>query len=276
MLHYLYRITNEVNGKVYIGQSQNPGHRWSNHKYFARYPEKTNQYIHKAMAKHGVENFTLEVIASCQTHEDADDTEIYLIQQYGSLSSKCGYNLHSGGAVHSGFKFSEETKRMMSEHWHVWHTPESIEKVAEATRNRIVSNETRAKQSASMKGKQNRLGQHPADLEKTHRLQAIQAHFAETLGDTQCSVPNCSETSRVGNRFVAGKRYCNLHGQRLMKTGTTEALRRVAHNKTIFTDEQLNHIAADARSCVLIAHEFGVGAGVIQRLRASLKRKAYP
>jgi GIY-YIG catalytic domain. len=66
-MHYLYRITNQLNGKVYIGQSNNK-RRWSQHKYFAKHPEQTGQYIHNAMAKYGVENFIFEVIATCKTH----------------------------------------------------------------------------------------------------------------------------------------------------------------------------------------------------------------
>ena len=96
-MHYLYRIANTLNNKVYIGQSNKETERWRQHKYFARNPEITGQYIHRAMAKHGIDNFTYEVIATCQTQENADELEIILIKQYDSCNKEFGYNVAPGG-----------------------------------------------------------------------------------------------------------------------------------------------------------------------------------
>ena len=95
-MHYLYKITNTLNGKVYIGQSSKETERWRQHKYFAR-QAKPLQYIHLAMAKHSVENFIYEVIAMCKTIEDANETETQLIIQYDSRNKKYGYNVSPGG-----------------------------------------------------------------------------------------------------------------------------------------------------------------------------------
>lgn len=95
-MHYLYRITNTLNYKVYIGQTINEKRRWQAHSSYAKQNEPI-QYIHRAMKKYGVENFIYEVIAQCLTQEDADETEILLIQQYNSQNKEHGYNVAPGG-----------------------------------------------------------------------------------------------------------------------------------------------------------------------------------
>ena len=113
-MHYLYTITNQQNGKVYVGQSIDEKGRWKQHKYFAKNPEKSGQYIHRAMAKHGIEHFSFEVIALCVSQADADYTEDQLINQYDSRNKEKGYNLKSGGST--GL-MSEESKAKIREWW---------------------------------------------------------------------------------------------------------------------------------------------------------------
>lgn len=96
-MFYLYRITNIINNKVYIGQSNKEKDRWRQHKYFGKNPEKTGQYIHRAMAKYGIDNFIYEVIAVCTTEEYANELETILIAQYNSRDKQYGYNLAPGG-----------------------------------------------------------------------------------------------------------------------------------------------------------------------------------
>jgi group I intron endonuclease len=107
--HYLYRITNNLNGKVYIGQSINPKSRWSAHLNSAA-SIKPIQKVHQAMRRNGISNFIFEVIGtiilpcSClpnfkgQCQDDANDLETLLVSQYDSyiLNGK-GYNATLGG-----------------------------------------------------------------------------------------------------------------------------------------------------------------------------------
>lgn len=140
--HYLYRITNNKNGKVYIGQSVDPNRRWNTHRKNSVFPKYT---IHHAMKKYGIDNFTFEVISSgilscsCVSGKsgpcraDANILEVLLISQYGCLGNKNGYNETIGGnggnASHSvleetrlkisqtlkGHKLSEETKAKIAD-----------------------------------------------------------------------------------------------------------------------------------------------------------------
>jgi len=95
-MHYMYRITNTINQKVYIGQTNNPSLRWSQHKSSAKY-NRGNQIITKALMKYGFDVFTFEVIATCLTQLDADATEEHLIRQYDSRNMQKGYNIAAGG-----------------------------------------------------------------------------------------------------------------------------------------------------------------------------------
>lgn len=100
-LHYLYKITNLINNKIYIGQTNDPSLRWSQHRSIAKKTTDINesQVITRALIKHGIDNFTYEVIATCKDQQNADATEILLIQQYQSLFNQNGYNVALGGNV---------------------------------------------------------------------------------------------------------------------------------------------------------------------------------
>ena len=98
-MYYLYTITNGKSGKMYIGQTKNPNKRWKQHKSYAKKPEKTGQYIHRAMNKYGSDNFIFEIIAQCLTKENADIIEDILINQYDTRNKEKGYNIAAGGKV---------------------------------------------------------------------------------------------------------------------------------------------------------------------------------
>src|ERR1700743_1231419 len=96
-MHYLYKIINKLNNKIYIGQTINYERRWAAHKSYAKNPERTGQYIHHAIAKYGIENFSHEILAVSKTQEDANEIETLLIQQYNSRDNRFGYNVKPGG-----------------------------------------------------------------------------------------------------------------------------------------------------------------------------------
>ena len=89
---YLYKITNLVNGMLYIGVTKNPRSRMRAH---ACQKIKTKAVIKNAIAKHGRENFVLEVL--CQGSQDyCYELERKAISSYNTLTPN-GYNICSGG-----------------------------------------------------------------------------------------------------------------------------------------------------------------------------------
>lgn len=92
MIKAIYRITNLLNGKLYIGQSVHPDRRWWEHCNRAK--RKIDNYpIHLAIAKYGIENFKMDIL---EWTEDYDNKEIYYIKFYDSLCPN-GYNIANGG-----------------------------------------------------------------------------------------------------------------------------------------------------------------------------------
>lgn len=91
----IYKITNLLNGKIYIGQTIHPERRWIEHKQKARH-EQEKFPIHLAIEKYGEENFSFEVI---EWTEDYDNEERRLIKEYNSIAPN-GYNIGAGGENH--------------------------------------------------------------------------------------------------------------------------------------------------------------------------------
>lgn len=90
----IYKITNRINGKVYIGQTIHTlEQRWKQHLKNARNGVKTHLY--SAIRKYGEENFEPEIICSADTKEELNLLETYYIQEYNSID--VGYNMVDGG-----------------------------------------------------------------------------------------------------------------------------------------------------------------------------------
>lgn len=95
----IYKITNKINGKIYIGQSVNIEERFKSHKYTYNNP-KANGYntkFYRALRKYGIENFTFEIVEEVVNKENLNKREIFWIQYYNSY--KQGYNSTLGGDV---------------------------------------------------------------------------------------------------------------------------------------------------------------------------------
>lgn len=87
----IYKITNLINNKVYIGQSINIASRWRRHRTDANIKDTP---LYQDIRKYGLNNFSFEVIEEC-TKEQLDERERFWIDKYDSYNN--GYNLTSGG-----------------------------------------------------------------------------------------------------------------------------------------------------------------------------------
>ena len=97
----IYIIKNNINNKVYIGQSVDINARWSAHKYSALRPQHQtyNVEIHKAMREFGVNEFYIETLEECN-YLQLSEKEIYWIKKFNSY--KKGYNMTLGGESNRG------------------------------------------------------------------------------------------------------------------------------------------------------------------------------
>lgn len=130
----IYKATNKINGKVYVGQTINSlEHRKSGHERDARCEKKNTVYFHNALLKHGFENFNWEVLKECTSQEELDYYEDYYIKEYDSTNKEKGYNLKSGGKL--GVVFTDEVKAKIGETTKLkWQNEECANKMREGLR----------------------------------------------------------------------------------------------------------------------------------------------
>lgn len=93
----IYKITNDINGKIYIGQSINIEKRIKEHFWKAECQKDVsyNSILHLAIRKYGKENFSWEILEECSV-ENIDEKEKYYIKKFNSISPN-GYNILEGG-----------------------------------------------------------------------------------------------------------------------------------------------------------------------------------
>lgn len=87
---YVYKITNLINGKVYIGQTNNIKRRIREHISGKR----RNSLIHLAIKKYGWDNFDVQTL---YYGENYNEEEKKWIEFYNSRNKKLGYNILEGG-----------------------------------------------------------------------------------------------------------------------------------------------------------------------------------
>ena len=104
MIKAIYKITNLIDGKIYVGQSVHPEKRWTEHKQRAR-NHYDNYPIHLAISKYGEDNFNFEIIEWTPLYEER---EKFFIRELNTLVPN-GYNLIEGG--HSPILFGEDNSR---------------------------------------------------------------------------------------------------------------------------------------------------------------------
>ena len=128
--NYIYLITNNINSKIYIGKHStnnlNDGYMGS------------GVLIKKAIQKYGIENFTKDYLAFCDTEEKLNWFEKFYIKKY--KAREVGYNLTDGGDGSLGFIMTEEAKQKIS-------------KSLKGRKQYEMTEEIRQKQSISHKGR---------------------------------------------------------------------------------------------------------------------------
>jgi hypothetical protein len=94
----IYKFTNIINNKSYIGRSVNIENRKLQHNSASHNinTKEYNTYFHKAIRKYGIENFKFQILEECSCAE-LDKREQYWISFYQSNNPIYGYNMTSGG-----------------------------------------------------------------------------------------------------------------------------------------------------------------------------------
>lgn len=135
MYGYIYKTTNLVNGKIYIGQHKAD-------QYDVTYLGSGKALLN-SISKYGKENFTCEILEWCETQSKINSRERYWINFYNSRDRNIGYNITEGGEGWKGVHHSELTKQKISK----------TKMGCHPNRDYIITDETRQKISRTLKAK---------------------------------------------------------------------------------------------------------------------------
>lgn len=107
----VYKITNIINGKMYIGQTINSlEDRWLRHRNDAL-SNRLDTHFARAIRKYGVDNFKVEIIDTAQSQDELTDKERYWIKYYNSIQK--GYNETDASYKSGGNTYKNKTAEEM-------------------------------------------------------------------------------------------------------------------------------------------------------------------
>lgn len=160
----VYKISNDINDKVYIGiTEQTLETRWKGHLLSAQ--QKTNRHLYNAMNKYGIEHFSIEVIEdNIPSKQELLEKEIFYISKYNSADKNFGYNMTYGGDTN----------------------PMSCEITKQKHRKSMQSEKTRKKISESMKKYRSEYGF--SEEHRKHLSESAKGNHNWGTGDTR-SIP---------------------------------------------------------------------------------------
>lgn len=196
----IYKTTNLINNKIYIGQDVN-----NNPKYLGSGTSLLN-----AIKKYGKTNFKKEILEKCSDTNHLNEREQYWIKEFDSTNRKTGYNISFGGQLSSwkGLK----------------HTEESKEKIRQANlgkepwnkgKHNIYTGETKKKMSRAKLGNKIWLGKNHSD--KTKKKLANINTGKKLSDETKKKISN-SNLGRVS--WLKGKNQSDKVKQKIAQTLT--------------------------------------------------------
>jgi group I intron endonuclease len=127
MVYIIYKLTNVVNGKEYVGLTKSTlKRRWYQHVHNAK---NRSNHLSKAIRKYGKDAFECQALCSCTCVEDAEEMERHFIAEYDTLSN--GYNMTRGGSAFTGMPGERNSMYGKT------HTPKVRQKLAEGASKRF-------------------------------------------------------------------------------------------------------------------------------------------
>lgn len=188
MFGYIYKITNLLNGKIYVGK-----HKYDKPELDPKYTA-SGTLINKSINKHGIQNFSNELICTCDSLEELNLKESLFILEFNSMYPN-GYNLTSGG---DGISNPSEEILRKNREWHLGkvQSEETIQKRINALKKVHHDDEWVNKISSSLRGRR------PSD----HTLEASKKRHVNTVwyndGQKEYMI---KETDSMPDNLVKGR-----------------------------------------------------------------------
>lgn len=233
----VYKTTNLINGKIYIGQdSKNrPGYIGS------------GRIIIKAIKKYGKENFKKEILRECTSKQEMDMFEIEFINKFKSYDHKIGYNISLGGGGPLGLKLNKERKDIISK----------------ANKGKVLSKETKDKISKAHLGKK-RSEEHKKNVSLNH-------HDVSGKNNPMYNKHHTRKTKDKISRLNKGRKHTKeeLKKMRLNSTGTSNPNAKLQEKEVLkIRDLYFNK----GKTITELSREYKVNAPCIYKI---VKRKTW-
>lgn len=234
----IYKATNKINGKSYIGYATNFRKRFAVHKHNALV-KNCDHLFHRAIRKYGFEAFEWEILHEAATLDD----EIRLIEEHDTfVYTGHGYNLTKGGDGSVGWRMRDETKAKISEK-------------AKGNKNclgRVLSEETKAKirakralQTNTTKGKPSPLKgrKQPKDVVEKRVASRMQKAGFKHSEETKQKISEKAKLRKTTEKQLEALR---RNAQLMKERGhTDEAKAKIskAHKGKVISEEQRRKIS---------------------------------
>ena len=249
MYGYIYKTTNLLNGKIYVGQRKS--------KEFIKSYYGSGTLIKKSIEKYGKENFSVELIDFAMSADELDEKEIWYIEKLKSKHTYGNYNLADGGFLarydfnnQPEWKKEEIRKKLSLVNKGRKRTEETRKRISDVQKGRKQSKETRIKKSIStkesLKNDKERLAKHVDTLNKhrCNRSQAIDVYDGVDLVYSFKSYKECwNYFSKLGlgrnpltKNLLKGQSICPSERPSNMSRKTYDARVRFKHYRFIYRE----------------------------------------
>ena len=202
---YIYKITNNIDGKIYIGQKKS--------SFIVEDYYGSGLYITRAIKKYGVNNFTRDILEWCESKEALNEKEIYWISKLDATNRRVGYNISTGG--NGGNLGPEVIQKMAASMRGKKHTEATKKKMSESRKGHTTSEQTRKKISDANKGEKCYWygKKHSAEtLEKmrqSHKGHSTSAETRKKIGDAHRGKQRSAEARLKNSLAHTGERHPN-------------------------------------------------------------------
>ena len=194
MYGYIYKTTNLINNKIYIGQHKAQ-------KFSLNY-KGSGKMLREAFSKYGKENFSVVLVEECSTQEDMDSKEMYWISYYNSTNTDIGYNISIGGIYNTftGRQHNESTKQKMRDaKLGIEFSQEHKENISKGKKGHIYSEERNFKISKTLKER---------DVHVSHKGHSMSEEAKQKIRDWHLKKGKLSEeTKKKMSEVRTGKKY---------------------------------------------------------------------
>lgn len=129
MCMIIYKTTNLINGKIYVGKDS-----LNDPQYFG-----SGLILNLAIKKYGINNFRKDILEQCNTPQELDEREQYWIKFLNSTDRCIGYNIAKGGAGGDTFTNQPDDKKKeilikRNATRPLWDTPEYRKRISETSK----------------------------------------------------------------------------------------------------------------------------------------------